>query len=91
MLGNGSEGGFSKTARSVATPTGRVTAIWKQLGATIGSWLSRYCDGVSPTMSRNVRLKVPRLVNPTVKHTSVTLCSVSRSRNIDRSTRRRCR
>jgi hypothetical protein len=39
----------------------------------------------------NVRLKVPRLVNPTSKQMSVTRKSVVRRRNIARSTRRRCR
>ncbi len=51
----------------------------------------RYTVGDSPTISRNVRLNVPRLPNPTAKHTSVTLLSVLRSRNIARSTRRRWR
>jgi hypothetical protein len=52
---------------------------------------ARYSVGVMPTMCRKVRLKVPRLVKPTSRHTSVTLRSVSRSRNIERSTRRRWR
>jgi hypothetical protein len=47
--------------------------------------------GGSPTISRKVRLNVPRLENPTSKQISVTLRSVSRKRNIDRSTRRRWR
>ena len=68
-----------------------MVAIWKQFGATIGPWPTRYADGVSPTISRKVRLNVPRLVKPTRTQMSVTLRSVSRSRNIDRSTRRRCR
>jgi hypothetical protein len=70
---------------------GRVAAIWTQLGATIGPCPRRYADGVSPTISRNIRLKVPRLVKPTSRQMSVTLRSVSRNRNIERSTRRRCR
>jgi hypothetical protein len=57
----------------------------------MGPCPARYAVGVSPTISRNVRLKVPRLVNPTSRQTSVTLRSVSRSRNIERSTRRRWR
>jgi len=48
-----------------AASRGRMAAIWKQWGASIGSCPSRYCDGVSPTMARNVRLNVPRLVKPT--------------------------
>jgi hypothetical protein len=42
-------------------------------------------------MSVNVRLNVPRLAKPTSKQISVTLRSVSLSRNIARSTRRRWR
>ena len=76
---------------SAAERAGRVLANWKQFGATIGPWPTRYCDGVSPTISRKVLLKVPRLVKPTLKQMSVTLRPVSRSRNIDRSIRRRCR
>ena len=38
-----------------------------------------------------MRLKVPKLVKPTSRQMSVTLRSVSRRRNIERSTRRRCR
>jgi hypothetical protein len=42
-------------------------------------------------MARKVRLNVPRLVNPTSRQIAVTLRSVSRKRNIERSTRRRWR
>jgi hypothetical protein len=42
-------------------------------------------------MSRNVRVNVPWLVKPTARQMSVTLMGVVRSRNIARSTRRRCR
>jgi hypothetical protein len=42
-------------------------------------------------MSRNTRLKVPRLEKPTSIQTSVTDRSDVRSKNIARSTRRRCR
>ena len=51
----------------------------------------RYADGGSPTMSRNTRLNVPSDENPTSMQMSVTDRSVDRSRNIARSTRRRCR
>ena len=44
-----------------------------------------------PTMSRKVRLNVPRLVKPTSRQMSVIVRSVSRSMNMARSTRRRCR
>ena len=70
---------------------GRIVAMMKQVVPRIGSLVARYSVGVTPTMSRNVRLNVPRLANPTSKQTSVMLRSVSRSRNIERSTRRRCR
>jgi len=43
-----------------------------------------YRDGISPTISRKVRLKVPRLVKPTEKQMSVMLRPVSRSRNTER-------
>ncbi len=49
-----------------------------QCGATIGPCPRRYADGVSPTISRKVRLNVPRLVKPTSRQMSVTLRSVSR-------------
>ena len=75
-----------RRARAVASPpSGR-------------SWAPRsaHAPGGSPTasrptISRNMRLKVPRLVKPTSMQMSVTLRSVSRRRNIERSTRRRCR
>jgi len=51
----------------------------------------RNVEGLSPTMSANVRLKVPRLVKPTSMQMSVTVRSVERKRYIARSTRRRCR
>ena len=77
----------------VASPKllGRVHVFTKQVGTPASAPASRNCDGVSPTMSRNVRLNVPRLEKPTSMQTSVTLRSVVRSRYIARSTRRRCR
>ena len=39
----------------------------------------------------NVRVNVPRLLKPTSRQMSVTVRAVSRSRNMERSTRRRCR
>jgi hypothetical protein len=51
----------------------------------------RYASGDWPTISRKVRLNVPRLVKPTSRQMSVTLRSLSRRRNIERSTRRRWR
>jgi hypothetical protein len=68
---------------------GRVHAIVKHVGARWISARSRYAVGDSPTMPLNVRLNVPRLVKPTSRQISVTLRSVSRKRNIARSTRRR--
>src|SRR5215207_4861636 len=50
---------------------------------------SRYSDGETPTMSRKVRLKVPRLRKPTSIEIPVTSSSVSRSMRIARSIRRR--
>jgi hypothetical protein len=64
----------------------------KQVGTGCGfgaCW--RKTDGDEPTMSRKVRLNVPRLEKPTAKQMSVTLRSVLRSRAMARSTRRRCR
>jgi hypothetical protein len=70
---------------------GRIQLIAKHVGtAWIGPRL-RYSDGGSPTISRNVRLNVPRLVKPTSRQISVTLRFEPRSRNIARSTRRRWR
>jgi hypothetical protein len=64
----------------------------KQAGTALRSAARhRYVVGGSPTMPVNVRLNVPRLAKPTSKQISVTLRSVSLSRNIARSTRRRCR
>ena len=64
----------------------------KQAGTALRSAArQRYVVGGSPTISVNVRLNVPRLVKPTSKQISVTLRSVSRSKNIARSTRRRWR
>ena len=76
---------------TLAATRGRIAASWTQFGATIGPWAARYCVGDSPTISLNVRLKVPRLLKPTSRQMSVTLRSVSRRRNIERSTRRRWR
>jgi hypothetical protein len=63
----------------------------KHVGAGRVDAPARYSDGDSPTISRNVRLNVPTLLNPTSKQIFVTLRSDSRNRNIARSTRRRCR
>src|SRR5690606_24677675 len=71
---------------------GRAHAIAKQVGtAASGSKRARNWVGLTPVMSLKVRLKVPRLLIPTSKQTSVTLTSVSRRRYIARSTLRRCR
>ena len=70
---------------------GLVHAFTKQLGTNGNGPLVRYFEGGSPTMSVNVRLNVPRLVNPTCIHTSVTDNSVLRSKYMARSTRRRAR
>ncbi len=76
---------FSETA-------GLVQAIEKCVGtlATAGC-AARYSFGDSPTMSRKVRLKVPRLEKPTDMQMSVIERSVEPSSAIARSTRRRCR
>jgi hypothetical protein len=61
------EAASPKLLDRIATPaatTGRVAAIWKQLGAPNGPCPTRWSDGVSPTISRDVRLKVPELVKP---------------------------
>ncbi len=73
-------------AGSPAATRGRMAASWTQCGATIGPCPVRYVDGVSPTISRNVRLNVPRLVKPTrsTRRESLGLAQ----RNIDASTRR---
>src|ERR1700756_3009254 len=63
---------------------GLIHDIVKHVGAHTGPAVARYSVGFTPTMSRNVRLKLPRLANPTSRHTSVMLRSVSRSRNIAR-------
>jgi hypothetical protein len=70
---------------------GRIQAITKQVGTGSEGARRRWSEGDSPTISRNVRLKVPRLAKPTSKQISVTLRLVSRRRDIARSTRRRCR
>jgi len=70
---------------------GRVHAFTKHDGTAGNGPRVRNSDGVSPTMSRNVRLNVPRLENPTSMQMSVTVRSLLRSRYIARSTRRRCR
>ena len=81
--------GFSETARSPLL--GRAHAIAKHVGTGGNGPRRRYADGGSPTTSRNTRLKVPRLLNPTSMQMSVTLRLPERNRNIARSTRRRCR
>ena len=48
----------------------------KHVGTATTPAPRRYADGDSPTMSRNVRLNVPRLVKPTARQMSVTLRSV---------------
>jgi len=70
---------------------GSIAASWTQCGATTGTCPVRYPLGVSPTICRKVGLNVPRLVKPTSKQMVVTVWSVSRSRNIERSIRRHCR
>ncbi len=89
-LGVSGAGSFSETARTVSR--GRVHAIAKWVGTcTTRGCAARYSLGDWPTMSRNVRLKVPRLEKPTAMQTSVTERSVETSMAIARSTRRRCR
>ena len=56
---------------------GLIQDIEKQVGTANTSLRLRYSVGVSPTMSLNVRLKVPRLPNPTSRQMSVTLRGVS--------------
>jgi hypothetical protein len=63
----------------------------KHVGTALMTALSRYSLGVTPTISLNVLLNVPRLVKPTSRQISVMLRAVSHSMNIERSTRRRCR
>ena len=70
---------------------GRVQAAMKHDGTCTGSCWARNSSASSPTMLLNVRLKVPRLANPTSHAMSVTGRSVWRSRVIARSTRRRWR
>ena len=43
----------------------------KQVGTAITYAWTRYSEGVTPTMSWNVRLNVPRLVNPTSRQIPV--------------------
>src|SRR5205085_2578967 len=59
---------------------GRVHAIAKHVGTALMLVRLRYSTGDSPMISRNVRLKVPRLLKPTSRQISVMLASVSRSR-----------
>ena len=68
-----------------------IASIVKQVGTApgAGARLRRYASGDCPTISRNVRLNVPRLVKPTSRQMSVMLRSLSRRRNIEHSTRRR--
>src|SRR4051812_30863058 len=68
---------------------GRAQDMMKHVGTAGIRPLLRKADGGSPTMSRKVRLNVPRLLKPTSKQMSVTLRSVERRRNMARSTRRR--
>ena len=84
---------FSETDASTGCVKvlGRVHAIMKQPGTAGRAAPREYSDGDSPTTDENSRLNVPRLVNPTDRHTSVTSTSVVRSRNIARSMRRRWR
>src|SRR3712207_5021834 len=96
-LGDGDGGQHGRDAREGHTPgaspelLGLAQAIAKHVGTGGSGPRRRYTDGGSPATSRNTRLNVPRLLKPTAMHTSVTLRSVVRSRNIARSTRRRCR
>ena len=53
--------------------------------------VGRAAGALNDMMGRNVRLNVPRLEKPTSRQMSVMLFGVSRSMNIARSTRRRCR
>ena len=71
---------------------GRIHAFSKHVGTPSGTGPRvRNADGDSPTISRNVRLKVAKLVKPTSRQISLTESSVVRSRLIARSMRRRCR
>src|SRR5690606_7042457 len=75
-------------------PAGLVHAFTKHVGTDPSpscSGPSRYSLGEQPTISRNVRLNVAKLVQPTSTHTCETDRSVRRSRSIARSMRRRCR
>ena len=62
-----------------------------QSGAGSGWLRPRYVEGDCPTTALNVRLKVPVLLNPTARLTSVMVHVESRSSAIARSTRRRWR
>ena len=86
-------GDASPGAAPSASPKllGRVQAIAKQVGRDRMAARRRYAVGDVPMIARNVRLNVPRLVKPTSRQMSLTGRSVSRSRNIERSTRRRWR
>src|ERR1700737_2309269 len=79
------------TTRASPKLLGRDKLIEKQVGATNTTRCARNTEGDRPTIARNVRLNVPRLVKPTAMQISVTGRSVTRRRNIARSTRRRCR
>ena len=74
-----------------ACARGRVHAAMKHDGTATGVWPARNSVGEHPTTLLKVRLKVPRLANPTSHATSVTGRSVWRSSVIARSTRRRWR
>ena len=60
-------------------------------GPPVAAHRSRYCVGVSPTSSRNRDENDPRLENPTIMHTSVTVRLAARNRSCARSMRRRVR
>src|SRR5581483_1450143 len=74
---------------------GRVHTIRKQPGIGGGPpsrpISARYALGDVPTSSRKRVLNEPRLLNPTRRHTSVTVRFATRSRSLARSIRRRVR
>ena len=74
-----------------AAVLGRIHAAMKHDGTATGAWRARNSVGEQPTMLLKVRLKVPRLENPTSHATWVTGRSVWRSNVIARSIRRRWR
>ena len=53
-------------------PLGRIHTMAKHVGTGMDADSFRYVLGERPTISRNVRLKVPGLPNPTSKQMSVT-------------------